>query len=125
VIEKFTRWNKKLNLNSHIIIFIIFIQAMFAWVYFRADNIEQGNRITSRMFSFNGFDLDFFSTYFNNLVFLVLAIIIEYSIFLRNKFILIRSTFKSYNLDVAMVVLSILLIVFFRGQGQQFIYFQF
>jgi len=125
LIEKFTRWNKKLNLNSHIIIFIIFIQAMFAWVYFRADNIEQGNRITSRMFSFNGFDLDFFSTYFNNLVFLVLAIIIEYSIFLRNKFILIRSTFKSYNLDVAMVVLSILLIVFFRGQGQQFIYFQF
>lgn len=123
--ERFTKWNRRIKLNSHILILLVFIQVLIAWIYFRAEDITQGNQIFLKLFSFKSIDLGFINFYLNNLVFLLLAIIIEYVIFTRKSYTKIILISRKYNLDVVFVVLSIIAIVFLRGEGQQFIYFQF
>lgn len=123
--ERITKWPRRLKFFTPLSILIIFIQVTVAWVYFRADNLEQANAIIGKLFVFKASDLNFFNAYFNNIFFLYLALIIEASIYLRKKYFSIQRFHAQYNLDVISVSLSIIMILFFRGEGQQFIYFQF
>lgn len=123
--ERITNWPKMLKHFTPFLIVIIFIQVTIAWVYFRAENIEQANMIIIELFDFKSSNLSFFDTYYNNLFFLYLGILIELSIYLKKRFLSILKFYNNYNLDVISVTISIIMILFFRGEGQQFIYFQF
>ncbi len=125
LLERFTRWNKRFHIPQIVLIIIIFLQATIAWVFFRADSIEQANLIITKLFSFNDINFGFIYSYANSIVFLTLAFIIEISIFIRKNSYSIRHIYTSNNLDVLAVASSIVMILFFRGEGQQFIYFQF
>lgn len=126
-IERFTKWNRKWSKSKFkaLLIPIIFIQAMLAWVYFRSENIQQANLIMKKMFSFNSFDFSFADKFENAITVLCLAIIIELFIYLRKERPAFSIWFKNSNLDIALVCLSIISSILFRGDGAQFIYFQF
>ncbi|MCH2045356.1 MAG: hypothetical protein MK212_14665 [Saprospiraceae bacterium] len=123
--EKFTKWYR--FTPKLIAILFVYFQVLIAWVYFRAENIEQGNTIVSYLFSFDSSDLNFFSFYYDNLIFLYLAVVLECLIGLKlyGRLKGIWRFYKRYDLDVVVMILCLLGIVFFRGEGQQFIYFQF
>ena len=108
-----------------ILILVTFIITNITWVFFRANNIEQAIEITLKLFTKGQIDFNFFKEYLNNIVFLLLGIIIEIGIYTMRKVSAMRELYKKNNLDLISLTICILLIMFFRGEGQQFIYFQF
>ena len=127
IIERVTKYNIKLKSFSFLLIPIIFIQVTIAWVYFRAPSINEANTIISYLFDFSNTNLRFLNCYFNNLIFLLLAIIIEIVFYLYKEN---KNTFRIYkkyqvNIDTILLASCIVLIIFLRGEGAQFIYFQF
>lgn len=125
IIERFTKWTIHLRSLKPLLIIIIFIQATIAWVYFRAADIGQANHILIELFNFGASDFGFINKFNNNLIFLALAVLIEMTIYAKKNYSSFNQFQKKYNLDVIAVSISILMILFFRGEGQQFIYFQF
>ncbi|MBK9193205.1 MAG: MBOAT family protein [Crocinitomicaceae bacterium] len=126
-IERLSKWPsfiKKMKFTVWIIP-LIFIQVIIAWIYFRAENLDQANSILLKMFNFSSGDSGFFTAYFDAVFFLSLAVLIEIFIWFRKNKIATALFYKRYNLDVLMVSLAIIFILFFRGEGKQFIYFQF
>lgn len=113
---------KKINL---IMILFTFFFVTIAWVYFRSENVGQANNIISKLIFYEPSDLSFLKTYFNGLLFLMLAIFIEFTIYFKKKHRIYKMFYNKLNLDVISVSFSILIILFFRGEGSQFIYFQF
>lgn len=124
-IDRVTKWTKKAKNTSIIFIIIAFIQALIAWVYFRAENIQQGNTIIKKLFSYSEADLSFLNYYSNPIIFLSLAIFIEFMIFIRKNYSITNIMYKKANLDILSISIAVLFILFLRGEGQQFIYFQF
>lgn len=123
-LERLTKWNKRFS-KSPLLIPVIFIQALIAWIYFRAKTVPQGNSVLGKLFAFEPSDLEFFSIYFDSIVFLSLAVLIEWTVYLRKKKNHLLSHYRRLNLDVLMVAFAIISILFLRGEGKQFIYFQF
>ena len=125
LIERLTKWTKLFKGNSFLLIPIIFIQVLIGWVYFRANDLQQGNVVLVKLFNFKASEIGFLNIYFNNIFFLVIAILIEFSIYMRKSFNSVSVFYKKYNFDIILVAISIICIIFLRGEGQQFIYFQF
>ncbi len=104
----------------------VFFGVTIAWVYFRAANIREANTIVETIFrgdwNINVRELRYYS---DNLMFLILGIWIEIMVYIKSKFKLLKKVYSIYNLDVISVVITILFILLFRGEGKQFIYFQF
>ncbi|MGB0424029.1 MAG: MBOAT family O-acyltransferase, partial [Flavobacteriales bacterium] len=125
--ERHLKWTKRLKKFRLLLIFITFIQVCVAWVYFRADTIPQANDVIGSMFSFNFSNLGFTKTYFNETVFLVLALVVEGLIYIRKQHSAWRRFYKKHQspIDITMLAFSIICIIFLRGEGHQFIYFQF
>ena len=126
-IERLTKWNKKWSKSNLkvLLIPIIFVQAMVAWVYFRSEDISQANLIVTKLFSFNSNDFSFIHKFENAITVLCLAIFIESMIYMRKEQPQLSIWYKKSNLDIAFVSLSIISCILFRGEGAQFIYFQF
>jgi len=126
-IERLTKWNKKWSKSNLkvLLIPIIFVQAMVAWVYFRSEDISQANLIVTKLFSFNSNDFSFIHKFENAITVLCLAIFIESMIYMRKEQPQLSIWYKNSNLDIALVSLSIISCILFRGEGAQFIYFQF
>lgn len=127
LIERHTKWNEWLKNFPFLLMIIVFVQVTIAWVYFRSSSIGQANAIIKNMFIFESSNLHFIGHYSNNIVFLILAVVIELVIHFRKKTKSLSRFYRKYqqNIDVALVSSSVILIIFFRGEGQQFIYFQF
>ncbi|WP_190810445.1 MBOAT family protein [Flagellimonas sp. S3867] len=123
LIEKLVKL--RIKINERISILIVFILVLVAWVYFRAENFAQGNEIVSKLFLFNSFNFDFYDVYFDNLFYLILAVLIEYVFFLRRNSYKIRIYSRKYHVDLITITFCILAIIFLKGEGEQFIYFQF
>ncbi|WP_461443319.1 MBOAT family O-acyltransferase [Maribacter sp.] len=124
LVEKFTK-NMALNLNNGVRMIVVFGLVLIAWTYFRAENITEANDILLKLFSFDSFEIEVFQTYFDNLFYLALAIIIEFAFYLKTRYATVRMILKKYHLDVGLVTACLLAIIFLRGEGEQFIYFQF
>lgn len=127
ILERKTKWTKYLQNYSLVLIPIIFIQVTVAWVYFRADDVAQANGIVQQLFSFKNSNLGFIEEYKDQLIFILLAILIETLIYCRKNYKRINS-FHRRNLslfDIGLVSIAILCVLLIRGEGQQFIYFQF
>ena len=127
IFEKITKYNQIFKNFPLILVVIVFFQTTIAWVYFRAPSVRAANEVISSLFDFSDCNLNFFNFYFNNIVFLILAIIIEIIIYLKvmsNKFLFFYRK-RALSIDSLLLALCIVMILFFRGEGQQFIYFQF
>ena len=124
IIERLTKWTRLFG-NSPILIPIIFAQALIAWVYFRAENIGQGHTIIENLFTVQNSDFEFFTIYYNSFFFLGIAILIEFLVYLRKNFSSVKLMYWRSNIDIILVSLAIISILFLRGEGKQFIYFQF
>lgn len=108
-----------------IAILVTFMLTTIAWVYFRAETVSKANDIVLNLFDFKHSNLAFKKFYFDAEVFLILSFLIEIGVYLKAKSQKLSLGFKKYNLDIITVTASVLLILFFRGEGKQFIYFQF
>lgn len=123
-LERITGWPQKLHFRV-LCMTLIFLQVTLAWNYFRAENIQQANEISRKLFSGLPTNWEFLSFYFDNLVFLLLAIGIEITVFFKLSISTFASLYKKNNWDIITVAASLTLLIFFRGEGGQFIYFQF
>lgn len=123
-LERITKWPKRIRYRAFVIPFI-FIQALIAWIYFRSHDMEQGNTILTKLFNGTATDFGFMDVYFNALFFLALGVLIELAIYFRKNYHSFVRFYWRYGVDVLLTSLAIVAILFFRGEGKQFIYFQF
>ena len=70
-------------------------------------------------------NVGFFKSYFDHLIYLVIALAIEIMIYFKLKRPHLKQWYYQKNLDVYLVSIAIICVIFLRGEGQQFIYFQF
>jgi len=123
-IERLTKWTRFFK-KSPLLIPLIFAQALIAWIYFRAVDMSQGNEILVKLFAGLPTDLTFFDTYWDAIFFMLLAVLIEVTIYFRTHFYRFAAWYNRSILDVVLVSCAIIFILFLRGEGKQFIYFQF
>ncbi|MBN4062340.1 MAG: membrane-bound O-acyltransferase family protein [Flavobacteriales bacterium] len=126
-LERVTRWPQKvekIRYGKIIGMTLVFLQVLVAWTYFRADDIEQAHLIIKKILSFN-MSFDFFNFYFNSIVFLLLGITIEFSIYQRKKHLKLQRLYTKNNIDVLMTSIALVMCLFLRGPEAAFIYFQF
>ncbi|MBN1924795.1 MAG: MBOAT family protein [Prolixibacteraceae bacterium] len=99
---------------------LVTLQVLVAWVFFRANNINQAWEIIKTMFSFRGEPT--LGWGFSGTIFVGLMIVWEAFIGLR-----LNNKFKNIHplVEMAFYALIIAVIIFFRGEGSEFIYFQF
>jgi len=125
-LERTFKWPKYLLNNSFtrvILVIIITVQVWVAWVFFRADNLDQAFYILNQMFSFNSN----FKTplIFADFLLISLGIIREIWIYHRINKANFYPKKWSFAVEVTLMAVFIVTIVFLRGVGNQFIYFQF
>ena len=125
-IERMFKWPnyfKSSRVGRTILILIIIIQVWVAWVFFRAETLRQAIDITKIMFSFNTNVDELIGA--NALIILLIGISREIWIYHKfNKYSLFP---KTWHKAVDVIIISVLIVacVFLRGQGSEFIYFQF
>lgn len=122
-VEKVTNWPAKLAKNkfTKIIAWLfVTIQVLVAWVFFRAESIEQAWEIIKIMFSFVG-DINL-GWGLNGTIFILLIMARELIVAakLERHLKQIKPLYEMLFYAVLIVV-----IIFFRGNGSEFIYFQF
>ncbi len=106
-------------------IFVLF-QVLIAWVFFRAETFHQAVSIVKNMLIFNS-DMNFKNdSVFNlGLIYIITGLIIESYFFTGLNKIKIMNRKKRQYLKFIYMIILVLMIIFFRGKGEQFIYFQF
>jgi alginate O-acetyltransferase complex protein AlgI len=124
-VERWTQWPlrlEKLPLGKIVCLVLTLFQVIVAWVFFRAVDFSQGLRILNTMFT----DFSWSGGISKFTLFLLLVLI------LREAFIYVSSQRKlelafSYWKPVQELTLALLLtiVVYWRGPGNVFIYFQF
>jgi len=100
--------------------FIVTLQVLVAWVFFRANSVEQAWEIVTTMFSFKG---DWITGWgISGTVFIGIMVLWELLVSLR-----LDKSFRQVHpmAEMAFYAILITIIIFFRGEGSAFIYFQF
>lgn len=132
-IERFSRWPQRvcaLPGGRFLASFILLVQVWVTWVFFRAGTLHQAMDILGSMFSFHGgfeglmYDL-------GGTKLLTLAVIIGIAA-LREFWFFMGWHEREFvpgrwrpHVQVTVMAVLIVVCVFFRGPGSQFIYFQF
>lgn len=124
-IERITKWPKYFKRFNLLVTLIVFVQALFAWVFFRAESVTQAMNVFHQMLNFRDLNIAFIYKFNNNLFFLAIGIAIEIFIWSSKFMTSIRRFRKSTFIEIMSVVLAVLCVLFLRGEGAQFIYFQF
>jgi D-alanyl-lipoteichoic acid acyltransferase DltB (MBOAT superfamily) len=126
-IERITKWQKRITFKykGPFLSVIIFLQAVLAWVYFRAESLPQANDILLKLFTLEASPTYLLKHFANNYFFLFLAIGIEMFIYIREQKRITRFWIKRPIADIAFVAGAIAMIILFRGEINEFIYFQF
>ncbi|MFW5831779.1 MAG: MBOAT family O-acyltransferase [Prolixibacteraceae bacterium] len=122
-IEHITRWPEKLgvSLPGKLIAWLfVSVQVLVAWVFFRSHSIQQAWEIVQVMFSFRG---DFELGWGLNGTFFILLIVFReiFAALHRDS----RLRWKYPVAEMVFYAVLIVMIIFFRGEGSEFIYFQF
>jgi hypothetical protein len=114
------------RLNNFIQIIITFILACFAWIFFRANSVEDAFLIVSKMFSAGG-NLYIGEMQHFLLGFFVIGLLLFFEIFqeYKTKILLPFKTNSWLKEEFAYASLVILILLFGVFDGGQFIYFQF
>jgi alginate O-acetyltransferase complex protein AlgI len=125
LIERFLRRAISIKIPQLFTIPLVFIITSISWVYFRSENLSQANSIVLKLLSCAASNPEFWETYKNNIFFLKTAMMIEFSIMLSREFPVLKRWYSKFNLDIITTTTSLIAVIFLRGSGQQFIYFQF
>lgn len=123
-VERLTGWHRHLGKNKGLRLlawFIVTIQVLVAWVFFRATSIQQAWDIVQTMFAFKG-SLEL-GWGLNGTIFIFLMIVRE--LFAGLKFDDRLKAATPGWAEMVFYALVIVVIIFFRGPGSEFIYFQF
>ena len=123
-IERLTGWPEyleKFRFGKYVSTTMVIVQVWIAWVFFRAESLEKAIEILFRMFRFSSFSPGLPEA---AMLFLALAVLTE--IVHCYKGLLMKPYFRSYRLlqPVAYAIL-IVICVYLRGPGNEFIYFRF
>jgi alginate O-acetyltransferase complex protein AlgI len=114
---------KKFTAGKIICLLLMWVQLDISWVFFRASSINQATDILKAMFSFNNISVKVVS--FSCLEFIVVALVMDAYIYLSKKPFMIFTSLRLKALEVFIFSLLLVIAIFFRGAGNQFIYFQF
>lgn len=107
-------------------VFVVFFCVAIAWVFFRAKNVQQAFDVISKLFSFShSYSGDLTFEYLNARMILIYAIIVEMFFVLNIKLKSKVNTSVYTVYEIIVLALFIVACLFFRGPGEQFIYFQF
>ena len=112
----------KFTFKTISVVFILII-TWCGWVIFRAENMTQAMQIIKVMFQFRFTDNP--ASNLNYWVFVGAMILRELVIYLNLKRFTPKNQTLNYVTEIAFYGLIIAVIIFFRGPGNQFIYFQF
>ncbi len=114
---------KKVAGGKYIASFLVLFQVMIAWVFFRAVSFEQAINIVKMLLNFN-FVIDFEanSNFINGLFYITTGILIEMYFFFNFNSLRLKNNKIVEYLQFIVIILSI---IFLRGKGAEFIYFQF
>lgn len=99
---------------------VIIVQVWIAWVFFRAENIDQAFHIIGRMFAFDGLAVDLSRT---ALIYLGLGAI--YDAYARVGYPDADAREIVTRREMIATAMILVACVFLRGPGQEFVYFQF
>ncbi|HNW49878.1 MAG TPA: MBOAT family O-acyltransferase [Prolixibacteraceae bacterium] len=125
-LERITKWPERFKKSKILVIAgwgFVTIQVLVAWVFFRSENIGQAWNIVKTMFSFTGsFELGWG---LNGTVFIVVMMVREIVEAIGVKEKIDWTSGKWMWIEIILYALLITTIVFFRGNGSEFIYFQF
>jgi len=130
IVERMTKWNKKikkLQTGKFLALVIVFIEIIVAWVFFRAQGLNQALKTIGRMFSFHlSFSFKNDTVFKNAMIFLIIGLIIEMFIFFNIKKVKALFNPNTYKyIEIIYIALLVTCSIFLAGPGQQFIYFQF
>lgn len=132
-VERHSNWPRKVKSlpgGRFLASAIILIQVWVTWVFFRAGTFEQAIDILKSMFGFRG-GIDGLLYELGGVKLMTLGIVIgiaalrEFWFFMgfdKKEFFPAR---MKHHVEIATMALLIVVCVFFRGTGSQFIYFQF
>ncbi len=111
------------TLNRLIRVFIVFVLATFAWIFFRADHISHAFYVIQNLFDFSSFYIDY-STFFYAIIGLSVLFIFD---FVNENYPDFGLLDNRINLKIVFIYLFLLTITLSIGvfNGGQFIYFQF
>ena len=129
-VERLTQWPQmlhKFSLGRFIAWWIVWVQVLVAWVFFRASTTDQALMIIGNLFTWNFEGTTILvDKYFNTVVFLSIAVGVElwYAI-KRRHYTKINPYTRTVAYDVMTMALLIGACVYFRGPAAEFIYFQF
>ena len=103
---------------------LVQLQVLVAWVFFRAQSFGEAAHVLRCMFSFNASDAMTVTRY--AVFYFFLFVLMELFLIFNGDYWLHRLTGKYYRV-VSPILLGIVAatIIFFRGSGYEFIYFQF
>ena len=96
----------------------------FSWVFFRAEDFTQALQIIKNMFSFDISEMP----NIQNQIWMILFIIYLYELLIvinKKPLVWKKSVKLQKKLEAGTLVLMILIIIYFKGEGSEFIYFQF
>lgn len=127
--ERLTKWPKylKKNVPSRILsIIIINIVVVVAWIFFRADNMDTALYVLGKMFS-PGATADFLwnDTIKLGAIMVAVSLLIEIVLKIKSNPLYYFKGRKRIIADLIYVTALIVMAIFFRGEGNEFIYFQF
>jgi len=125
-IERITRWPDRLGKSipaQTVTWLLVSLQVLVAWVFFRAESLDQAWEILKVMFSFQGNTS--LGWKFDGTIYILAIISAElFHSFRLGRFVKFKN--KAGNCaEIAWYGLLIAIILFFRGNGSEFIYFQF
>ncbi len=122
----FHHFAKKSVWRKIIAILLVFVCCLIAWVFFRAKDMHQAVAVINQLFCFgNYYDGDFTDAHKNAILFLQIAIAAEILWLFGLRFKKVLSTEMNVVTEIVYLAILINCCLFFRGPGEQFIYFQF
>jgi alginate O-acetyltransferase complex protein AlgI len=110
-------------------VLLTFSLTVFAWIFFRANNIEHATNYISKIFSFSFFSIPHFATIAKSIttILLVIVFIVIEWIGREQKYAIATIATKSNKPTKYLFYSSIVLVIMYFGnfENNQFIYFQF
>ena len=123
-VERITKWPQRLQkipLGGTFCTIIVIIQVLVGWVFFRSKDVHEAFFILNCMFIPQGSIVNFAHSGI-----LILSLIIGREIYVRyNISRLLSFTKNNVVYEIVFFACIMAAIIFFRGQGNSFIYFQF
>lgn len=125
-LERITKWPARLSdskIGRGLSWMFVILQVWIAWVFFRAATVQRGVEIIKRMFSTSG---NFIITE-NHALLLVtgMGLLTESLSLVGIKRLESISKTASWFIELVLFAAMLAIALFFRGEGNQFIYFQF